>query len=283
MAGEPSYYPKTMNLQPFFQDKVVVITGSARGIGRETARLALAAGARVVVNGRDPASLATTVTSLAAPGRVLAVAADVSTSEGAQALVGQTLEAWGRIDVLVNNAGLSMRGAFGDLTPSTVKTMVEANLLTAVWTTQAALTALRQSRGRVAFISSLAGVRGFPGVSLYSASKMALTALHQSLEAEETRRGVTSSLVYLAFTQNDPEKTVLGADGRPFHHQRTWSVTQVQTAQAILAAIARGKGRTTLTFSGRVFQGAQAWLPGVVDWFVRRSGGKLHHVEEKKP
>ena len=268
---------------PFFQDKVVIITGSARGIGRETARLALNAGAKVVVNGRDAAALEATRGALGHGDRVLAVAADLSTTEGAHLLVSRVLEAWGHVDILVNNAGLSMRGALADLSPATVRTMVEANFLTAVWTTQAALPALRQSRGTVVFISSLAGVRGFPGVSLYSASKMALTALHQSLGAEEGHHGVTSCLVYLAFTQNDPEKTVLGADGRPFHHQRKWSLTQEQTAQNILTAVVRGKKTATLSTSGRVLLAAQRWLPGVVDWFVRRSGGKLHQVEEKRP
>ena len=272
-----------MNFQDFFRDKVVVITGSARGIGREAARQALAHGARVVINGRDAAALEVTRVALGMDERVLAVAADLSTPEGADTLVRQTLKTWGHLDVLVNNAGLSMRGTFADLSPTTVRTMLEANFLTAVWTTQAALPALRESRGTVVFISSLAGVRGFPGVSLYSASKMALTAFHQSLDAEERVRGVQSCLIYLAFTENDVEKTVLGADGKPFRHQRKWSLTQEQTAQAILSAVVRGKKLTTLSASGRILVTAQAWFPTLVDWFVRRSGGKMHRVEEKHP
>lgn len=268
-------------MKSFFQDKVVVVTGSARGIGREVARQALEAGARVVLNGRDPATLAATEAGLGRPDRTLTVAADLATPEGAHELVSQTLARWGRIDVLINNAGLSMRGAFADLSPSTVKTMVDANFLSAVWTTQAALPALRDSGGRVVFVSSLAGLRGFPGVSLYSASKMALTAVHQALRAEEGPR-VTSSLIHLAFTENDPGKTVLGADGRPFHHQRKASMGQGETALRILRAVAQGRKKTILTAQGHGLSWGQALFPGLVDALVEASGGKIHSVRRSE-
>lgn len=266
-----------MNLSRFFTDKVVVITGSARGIGRETARQALAAGARVVLNGRNAAALEATRQSLGTLDRTLAVAADVSVPNEAQRLVATVVDAWGRLDVLINNAGLSMRGAFADLTPTTVQAMVTANLLSAVWATQAALPELRRSRGRVLFVSSLAGVRGFPGVSLYSASKMALAALHQSLRAEEGRH-ITAGLIYLAFTENDVDKTVLGADGRAFHHERRWSMTQQRTARAVLVAVAGGRKKTTLTPTGWGLSLGQTFFPGLVDRLVEASGGKLHSV-----
>jgi len=267
-----------MNLPHFYQDKVVVITGSARGIGREAARQALAAGAKVVLNGRRAEALQATREALKSPDRTLAVAADVSRPEEAARLISETMQAWGRIDVLINNAGLSMRGSFADLSPVTVRTMVDANFLSAVWTTQAALPALRASQGRVVFVSSLAGLRGFPGVSLYSASKMALSALHQSLRAEEGAQGVTSCLIHLAFTENDPEKTVLSAEGTDFHHERGWSMTQERTATELLRAGARGRKRTVLTAAGWGLSWGQSIFPGWIDRFVEASGGRLHSV-----
>ncbi len=272
-----------MNPRRFFTGKVVVVTGSSRGIGRDTARQALAHGARVVLNGRDPAALEATRQALGSTDRTLAVAADVSRPEEAEYLVAATVAAWGRLDVLVNNAGLSMRGSFSDLTNDAVRALVDANFLSAVWTTRAALPSLRASGGRVLFVSSLAGLRGFPGVSLYSATKMALTALQQSLQAEEGPRGVWFGLAWLAFTENDPEKTVLGADGRRFRHERAWSVTQAQAAAALLGAVARRRKRRILTAKGRFLAWAQAWLPGLVDRFVEGSHGRLHYVEERKP
>jgi len=268
-------------VKPFYPNKVVVITGSARGIGFQAARQALDAGALVALNGRTPAAVEAARRSLGHPDRTLAAPGDVSTPEGARAVAEAVLAAWGRIDVLINNAGLSMRGPLADLEATTVRTMVEANLLSAVYMTQAALAALRQSRGRVLFVSSLAGVRGFAGVSLYSASKMALMAVHQSLRAEEGRR-VTSGLIYLAFVENDPEKTVLGADGRPFHHERRWSLTQNQAASALLKAVARGRKKTVLTAAGWGLCWGQTFFPWLVDLVVEASGGKIHSVRRSE-
>ena len=270
-----------MNLQKFLTGKVVVVTGSARGIGRETARIALSAGARVVINGRSLAAVEETRFTLGFPDRTLAVAADVSIPGGAELLVSRTLATWGRIDLLINNAGLSMRGAFSELSFETIRTMVDSNLLTAVLTTKAALTALRESRGRVVFVSSLAGVRGFPGVSLYSASKMALEAVHQALWAEESGRGITTRIVYLPFTENDPGKTVLGADGKPFRHDRQWSSTQKSAARSLLSAAAGKQKKTVLTPAGKFLVWAHAWVPGLVGWAVGRSGGKLHSIRRQ--
>ena len=265
-----------MNTARFFRDKVVVVTGSSRGIGREIARQVLAAGARVVLNGRDAVTLEATRGILGHPEQTMAVVADVSRPEEAEYLVATTLTAWGHLDVLINNAGLSMRGAFADLKPVTARTMVEANFFSAVWTTLAALPALRTSEGRVGFVSSLAGLRGFPGVSLYSASKMALTALQQSLQAEEGSRGLKFSLVFLPFTENDSEKTILSAEGELVHHERSWSFSQAKAAQAILRALARGRKRTTLTIRGRALVAAQTLFPNLVDGLLRASKGKLH-------
>jgi len=269
-------------MNAFFQDKVVVITGSARGIGRETARQALAAGARVVINGRNAETLEATRQQLGHPERVAAVAADVSSPEGARALVESAQGAFGRIDVLINNAGLSMRGAFADLSEITVRSMVDANLFSAVWVTQAALPALRTTKGRVLFVSSLAGVRGFPGVSLYSASKMALAAVHQSLRAEEGH-AVHFGLVSLAFTENDADKTVVGADGRPFRHERRWSMTQDQAAAELLKAVARRRKKTVLTAAGKALFWGQSFFPGLVDRLIEASGGRLHAVDRRHP
>jgi NAD(P)-dependent dehydrogenase (short-subunit alcohol dehydrogenase family) len=262
-----------MNLERFCRDKVIVITGSSRGIGRETARLALAAGARVVLNGRDEAVLNATRREL---GGGRAIASDVATPEGADALIRAALEAEGRIDVVIANAGTSMRGAFANLAPATVRTMVEANLLSAVWTAQAALPALRRSQGRLVFVSSLAAARGFPEVSLYSAAKMGLTAVHQALGAEEPE--IKSCLVYLPFTENDAGKTILGADGVPFRHERRAACTQKEMAKAILNAAAKGRKKTVLTAAGRVLFWTQSIFPWVVDRLVSRSRGIIHSV-----
>jgi NAD(P)-dependent dehydrogenase (short-subunit alcohol dehydrogenase family) len=261
-----------MNLERFYQGKVVVITGSSRGIGRETARLALSAGATVVLNGRNQQILASVSEEF---GGALAVAADVSRPEGATELIRQTLEWCGHIDVVIANAGQSMRGSFSDLVPAAVHTMIDANLLSAVWTAQAALPALRASRGRLVFVSSLAAARGFSGVSLYSAAKMALTAVQQAIAAEEP--AVKPCVVYLPFTENDAGKMVLGSDGQPFRHQRLAAATQADSARSVLVAAVRGRN-TVMTAQGRLLFWAQALFPSLVDWLMARSAGKIHAV-----
>lgn len=271
-----------MNLRTYFHDKVVLITGSTRGIGREAARQALQAGARVVINGRDPATLELTRRALPGENRLLAVPGDLGNPAAADALVRTVLDAWGRLDVVILNAGLSMRGAFSDLSNETVTALLGANFLAPLWVIRAALPALRVSGGRVMFVSSLAAVRGFPGVSVYSASKMALSALQDSLRAEEGARGIHFGLSFLAFTENDPEKTVLTAGGRLFHHKRPWSMTQKQAAGILLQAVSRRRKRTVASVQGHLLVWAQRWFPGLMDRLVETSGGKLHKVEESQ-
>lgn len=268
-----------MNTLSFsLRDRVILVSGSSRGIGREVARLALAAGARVVINGRNAEVLHQTERRLGISDRLLALAGDVSRPEVARDILDQTIQTWGRVDVVINNAGLSMRGSFADLSPATVQAMIEGNLLSATWLTQAALPALRRSQGAVVFISTLAAVRGFSGVSFYSATKMALTALHQSLDIEEANNKIRSRLVFLAFTENDVDKTVWGADGQRFRHQRKWTLTQEQTARKILQATLGRRRQVVLSGSGRALDWAQRWFPGLTSWIFRRAKGSTHAV-----
>jgi NAD(P)-dependent dehydrogenase (short-subunit alcohol dehydrogenase family) len=269
----------------FWKGKVVVITGSSRGIGRVTAGALLGAGAQVMINGRDVARLEETRRTLAGDGdppRLAAHASDVSRPEGAQSLVEQTVRTFGHLDVLINNAGLSMRGPFDELTPEVVRTIVEGNLYSAVFTTQAAGPHLRAARGRVLFVSSLAGVRGFPQVSIYSAAKMALAGLHQSLRAEWAGSGVSLGIVYLGFTENDADKTILRADGQPIHHERRAQMSQAEAAAALIEAVESGRRQTVLTASGKLLVMLQSHWPRLADWVVQRSGGRIHQVSARK-
>ncbi len=254
----------------------ILITGSSRGIGRETARLFLARGYSVVINGRDPRKLAETLSSLDdGRGRLLAVAGDMTSEADAAALVSRTAEAFGRLDILINNAGLSMRGSFQDTTAAVFRTMFEANLISAATATRAALPSLRQSKGSVVFVSSLAGVRGFPGIAAYSAAKMGLTAFADALRVELHGQGVAVGIVYVGFTENDPDKTVYRADGSRETISRSFSSTQAHVASALFRAAVGRQKRVYLTLYGPLLRFAQRFAPSLVEWALRRSAGKV--------
>jgi len=159
--------------------KVAIITGSSRGIGKALALRFLEAGYRVVINARHGGQLFRAEFDLAARGEVLAVKADVSRFEDCQRLVAATMSRFGRIDVLINNAGLSMEGELDGLNPSVFSQVVHANLTGAANITIAALPEIKRCSGQILFVSSQAGLLGLPGFSAYSASKMGLTLRHR--------------------------------------------------------------------------------------------------------
>lgn len=266
---------------------VYVVTGSSRGIGRETARVLLARGYSVVINGRNETALHRTgealtgysVPSPASAGPpLLAVAADVSTEAGAAHLVSRTLETYGRIDGLVNNAGISMRGRIQDLRCDTIDKLYRGNILSAVLPTVAALPELEKTRGHVVFVSTVAALWGFPGVSMYSATKAAVETFARAVDAEARRSGVRTTTVYLGFVENDPDKETLAADGTMFRHTRKAQQTQLKAATAIAEAL-QGRRRRVITIpSGVVLDRVARFLPGVVALFLARSGGRIHRT-----
>ncbi|MFO8064866.1 MAG: SDR family oxidoreductase [Spirochaetia bacterium] len=260
-----------------FSGRIVVITGSSKGIGRESARAFARAGAHVILNGRDETRLAALREELIDEGLSAdAYAGDVTVAEEAQGLIEYAASVSGGIDVLVNNAGLSMRGSFEETSPEVIESVTRVNVLGAALPTRYALPYLRKSRGSVVFVSSLAGVRGFPGVAVYSSAKMALTALSQSLRAELTGSGVHVGLIWVSFTENDPDKQIYSAAGEPMHVQRSWKTSQAEVAAALLRLVARRKDELAMTLQGKLFVLLSRLCPRLVRVIVHRSGGSIH-------
>ena len=261
--------------------KVMLVTGGSRGIGREVARALCAAGARVVVNGRDAQRVHATVDRLSADyptAEVVAGVADVATEGGARHLVDLARERWGRIDGVIANAGVSMRGPVRELRETALDRLVRGNLYSAVLPVVAALPELEACGGGVVFVSTVAAIRGFPGVSLYSATKAAVESFAQSLEAEVAATGVSVGVVFLGFVENDPEKQTLGPDGTPFHHHRRASLTQREAANAIVIAAARQRRRTITIGAGRLLDIAHRLLPRLTARVIAAGGGRIHQV-----
>lgn len=264
-----------MGQKAHWKGKSVIITGSSRGIGRETARLLGSAGARIVLNGRNEARLQETADALRAEGvEVAYLAGDVSKREDMVALVAKAVASYGGVDLLINNAGISMRGPFSEVSEELARQLCEVNLVGSIVPTSAALDELTKSHGSLVFISSAAGLRGFPNVSVYSATKMALTGLAESLSAELHSAGVHVGVFYLGFTENDPDKEILNARGEPITVTRGWQHTQAQAAAAIAKAIRQRKRRAVFTGPGKILSLAGRLFPRLVDWAVLRA--KVH-------
>ncbi|MFF3454362.1 SDR family NAD(P)-dependent oxidoreductase [Streptomyces sp. NPDC002730] len=175
-------------------DRVWFVTGASSGLGLAFTRAALDAGDRVV----GAARRIETLTALAAehPGRLVALPMDVTDRAAVFAAVEQAAAAFGRLDVIVNNAGIMGMGAVEEFTEADARALLETNFFGALWVTQAVLPHLRrQSGGHLVQISSVGGVIGFATSGLYSASKWALEGMTEALAQEVAAFGVTVSIV----------------------------------------------------------------------------------------
>ena len=179
------------HLRPDLTDKVVVVTGSSRGIGKAIAIACAQRGAAVVLNGRNQERLASAKAAVEEhTSRVHVVCGDVSDPKEGRRLIEEAVATFGRLDLLVNNVGISMRGAVADLQPEVFQTVFASNVFGTVNPTIPAIPELRKTKGSIIFISSLAGIRGLPSLSAYCSSKMALRALAESIRIEEHAHGI---------------------------------------------------------------------------------------------
>lgn len=204
-----------MNNTDFFNNKVVVITGSSKGIGKA---LALKMGqyqAKVVLNGRHAESLRQTEEELRRTGiNCFAVLADISEVQGAKKLIDETIGHFGQLDVLVNNAGIAVKGLFTETEPFVWEKVLRANTLSYIYPTSFAIPHLQFTRGSIVFVSSIGGRAGLPGHGAYSFSKMPLNSLAQTLDIELEHDQIHVGIVYVGFTRNDPRKTIFDGSGK---------------------------------------------------------------------
>ncbi|GGL37476.1 SDR family NAD(P)-dependent oxidoreductase [Phycicoccus endophyticus] len=170
-------------------DQVYFVTGSSRGLGRRVVEAALEDGARVAATARDPRTLQDLVARY--PGRVRALPLDVTDADAAAAAVGAAVEAFGRLDVVVNNAGQGDRVAFEDTSLEVFRRQLETNFMGTVHVTRAVLPVLReQGGGRIIQVSSLGGRIGSPGMTAYQSAKWAVGGFSEALAAEVAPLGI---------------------------------------------------------------------------------------------
>ncbi|MGW3100267.1 SDR family NAD(P)-dependent oxidoreductase [Streptomyces sp. NPDC001102] len=181
--------------------KVVLVTGASSGIGRATALALSEAGAAVAVGGRRTDRLE--ALSQEAPGETLVLDMDVSDPESVRKAVDRTVEHFGTLDIVVNNAGIMLTGPVLDADPAEWTRMVETNLLGSMYTVHAALPHLLRSRGAVVQISSTSGRISSAGAAVYSATKFGVNAFAEALRQEVTEQGVRVVLVEPGFVSTE--------------------------------------------------------------------------------
>lgn len=204
-----------MGTRMSFRGRVVVITGASDGIGAEMARQLAAEAPDLVLAARNAGALAQVAADCERRGaRALAVPTDVADEAQCRALVRAAVERFGGLDVLVNNAGMSMHAPFERITDlSTYERLLRVNFLGAMWCTHAALPHLRRRGGLLVGLSSLAGLTGIPGRTTYCASKFAMTGFFEALRIELMGSGVDVTMIYPGVVATAIRVHGLDADG----------------------------------------------------------------------
>ena len=223
------------------KDKVVIITGASSGIGKALAFELGARGAVVVIAARSKDKLEVIESDLKKTGiNVLVVCTDVSIEADCRKLIDVTVEKYGRIDMLINNAGISMRALFEHVDLDVIRRLMDINFWGTIYCTKFALPYLLKAKGSVVGVSSIAGFKGLPGRTGYTASKFAMQGFLETLRIENMKKGLHVLIACPAFTSSNIRKTALAADGtqqgespRNEDHLMKAEVVAVKIADAI--------------------------------------------------
>ena len=261
---------------PVFKDHVVILTGASSGIGWELALQLADHGAWLVLAARSAEKLAK-LAGLCRQrgGQALAVPTDITRPEACKGLVEQAIAAYGRIDMLVNNAGATMWALFDQVQDLTIfEKIIQVNYLGSVYCTYFALPHLKQSRGRIVAVSSLTGKAGVPTRSGYAASKHAMVGFFDSLRIELDGSGVSVTIAYPGFVATGVQARAFGADGNPLGYNPLQVEKVMPTedcARLILNAAARRRREEVMTLRGKVGQWIKLIAPGLVDRIARKA------------
>ncbi len=236
--------------------KVVVITGASSGIGKALAYEFAKHGAKVVIGARNQEKLRQISEDINRQGgESVFYATDVTIENDCKNLILTAKKKFGKIDVLINNAGISMRALFKDADLSVIKRLMDVNFWGSVLCTKKALPYLLESKGSVVAVSSVAGIKGLPGRTGYSASKFALHGFMESLRIENRKTGLHVMMAYPGFTASNIRNTALVADGSqqgksPLEEGKIMPAEEV--AAHIYKAVKKRKTSLVLTTEGKM-------------------------------
>ncbi|MES2519156.1 MAG: SDR family oxidoreductase [Bacteroidota bacterium] len=251
------------------KDKVVVITGASSGIGKALAFSFGGAGAKVVITGRKEIPLLEVSKALTDAGiDNLAIVSDVSIETDNAAMIDKTIAKYGKIDVLINNAGISMRAMFEDCDMSVIKTLMDINFYGTVYATKYALPYIKATKGSIVGVSSIAGYRGLPVRSGYSASKFAMNGFLEALRTELLHTGVHVLTACPGFTASNIRVASLGADGTSkgdSMRDEEKMMSSEEVADRILKAVKNRDRDMILTLQGKAIVLINKLFPKLAD------------------
>ena len=254
------------------KNKVVVITGASSGIGKACAWHFAKNGSKVVLASRSNDKLKIISQEMMSAGyEVLNVQADVSIEEDCQHLISEAISKFKVIDVLINNAGISMRATLEDMDLSVMKKVMDINFYGTVFCTKYALPHILKSKGSIVGVSSIAGHKGLPARTAYSASKFAMQGFLESLRIENLKKGLHVLITCPGFTASNIRNTALSKDGevqKESPRDESKMMTAEKVAEYIYKAIVNRQNSLILTINGKLTVLLNKLLPSLVDHLV---------------
>jgi dehydrogenase/reductase SDR family member 7B len=254
------------------KDKVVIITGASSGIGKATAIAFANAGCKVMLAARDEKKLEEVRKQIHDGGGVAAICkTDVSMEEECKSLMNETIMKFGTIHVLVNNAGNSMRALFTDVDLKVLRQLMDINFWGTICCTKYAMNEILKNKGSIVGISSIAGYKGLPGRTGYSASKFAIQGFLESLRIENLKTGIHVMIVCPGYTSSNIRNTALNKDGKaqgetPFDESKLMSAEKV--AGEIVNGVVKRKRTIILSLQGKFTVLLNKFFPSWVDRLV---------------
>jgi len=259
-------------MSEYFKDKVVIVTGGTDGIGRGLVDVLLGMGAKVATCSRNHDKLYQ-LQSEYPSAHLHTMVADVSSENDCRRFIETTIKNLGGVDILINNAGISMRALLKDVSVDVLRKVMDINYFGAVYCTKYALSSIIERKGTIVGVSSIAGYRGLPGRSGYSASKFALQGWLEAIKTELKDDGVHVMWVCPGFTASNIRNAALNKSGE---HQgespmdESKMMTAEECAHHILKAIKKRRRTLVLTFNGKETVFLNKFFPKIADWLVKR-------------
>jgi len=251
------------------ENKVVIITGASSGIGKACVEEFAVRGAKIVFCARNIDKLKEIEQNLQQKGcDVFAIKTDVTNENECKILIDATIEKYNKIDVLINNAGISMRALFNDVQLNVIKKLMDVNFWGTVYCTKYALPYLMESKGSIVGVTSIAGFHGLPGRSGYSASKFAMHGFLETIRIENLKNGLHVLIAAPGFTESNVRKSALTADGNPQGDsplKENGLMSANTVAKSILKGIVKRKRNIILSFEGKFSVLLQRVIPRALD------------------